>query len=93
MREIKVDFAVYGALKGGNEVNGRAMDVKSTLQRLINQNGGVVTITSSYMGGDPCLGNIKSFGAQVQREGDIFHFACQEGQTIDFGTGGTTVDH
>ncbi len=91
MSGIKVNFAVYGALKGGNENNGLAMDVKSTLQRLIDQNNGVVTITSTYMGGDPCLGNTKSFGAQIQRAGSTYYFACQEGQTIDFIQGGTTV--
>ncbi|MEQ9465953.1 MAG: hypothetical protein RLN88_01005 [Ekhidna sp.] len=88
MSGIKVDFAVYGALKNGNENNGRAMDVKSILQNLINQNNGVVTITSTYLGGDPCLGFTKQFGAQIQRQGETFHFACMEGQTIDFARGG-----
>lgn len=92
MPKIKVDFAVYGALKGGNEVNGRAIDVRTTLQDLIEQYGGVVTITSSYFGADPCLGYTKSFGAQIQRDGNIFHFACQEGQTIDFIRGGYVID-
>ncbi|MEQ8906323.1 hypothetical protein [Ekhidna sp.] len=89
MSEIKVDFSVYGALKDGNETNGRAMDVKTILQNLINQNKGVVTITSSYLGGDPCMGYTKQFGAQVQRPGGTYHFACMEGQTIDFTNGGT----
>lgn len=89
MSGIKVDFAVYGALKNGNENNGRAMDVKSVLQTLINQNNGVVTITNSYLGGDPCLGFTKQFGAQIQRQGGTYHFACMEGQTIDFTHGGT----
>lgn len=89
MSEIKVDFAVYGALKNGNENNGLAMNVKSILQNLINQNDGIVTITNSYMGGDPCLGNTKQFGAQIRRKGSVFHYACMEGQTIDFEHGGT----
>ncbi|MEP1035296.1 hypothetical protein [Ekhidna sp.] len=88
MSRIKVDFAVYGALKDGNENNGRAMDVKFILQNLINQNNGVVTISNSYLGGDPCLGYTKQFGAQVQRKDGVYHFACMEGQTIDFERGG-----
>lgn len=90
MSEITVDFAVYGALKGGNEINGQAIDVKTVLQDLIVQNKGIVTIKSSYFGSDPCLGYTKSFGAQIQRNGRTFHFACQEGQTIDFVKGGFT---
>lgn len=35
MSDIKVDFAVYGALKDGNETNSRTMDVKAILQNLI----------------------------------------------------------
>lgn len=91
MSGIKVDFAVYGALKDGNENNGRAMNVKKILQNLINQNNGIVTITSSYMGGDPCLGYTKQFGAQIRRKGHTFHYACLEGQTIDFENGGNLV--
>ncbi len=90
MSEIKVDFAVYGALKNGISYGGKAIDVKATLQNLINQNNGVVTITSSYLGGDPCLGYTKQFGAQVQRPDGTYHFACMEGQTIDFNCGGAT---
>lgn len=89
MSDIKVDFAVYGALKNGTSNSGKAMDVKATLQNLINQNNGVVTITSSYLGGDPCMGFTKQFGAQIQRKDGTFHFACMEGQTIDFSCGGT----
>lgn len=88
MKKIKVDFAVYGALKGGNESNGLAIDVRTTLQKLIDQNNGIVTITSSHLKADPCLGYTKAFGAQIQRGGQTYHFACQEGQTIDFEKGG-----
>ena len=91
MSQIKVDFAVYGLLKGGNENNGLAVDVKSTLQHLIDKNNGVVKISSSYLGRDPFLDGTKSFGAQIQRAGRTYHFACQEGQTIDFEKGGYAI--
>ena len=91
MSKIKVDFAVYGALKNGISYDGKAMNVKEILQNLINQNNGVVTITSSYLGGDPCLGFTKQFGAQVQRSDGTYYFACLEGQTIDFSSGGTSA--
>ncbi|SNT18914.1 hypothetical protein SAMN05421640_2745 [Ekhidna lutea] len=91
MSEIKVEFAVYGALKHGISNSGKAMDVKTTLQNLIIQNKGVVTITNTYMGGDPCLGNTKQFGAQIQRDGATYYFACLEGQTIDFEHGGNLI--
>lgn len=91
MSGIKVDFAVYGALKDGNENNGRAMNVKAILQDLINQNNGIVKISSSYMGGDPCMGYTKQFGAQIRRKGGVFHYACMEGQTIDFENGGNLI--
>ena len=87
MKKIKVDFAVYGSLKGGNEINGRAMDVKLTLQELIDQNKGIVTINSQYMGVNP-TGKMNTLGAQIRRQDGTLHFACQEGQTINFKLGG-----
>ncbi len=91
MSQIKVDFAVYGLLKGGNEHNGLAVDVKSTLQHLIDKNNGIVKITSSCLGKDPYLAETKSFGAQIQRAGRTYYFACQEGQILDFEKGGYVI--
>ena len=88
MSEIKVDFAVFGVLKGGNENNGLAIDVKTKLQQLIDQNKGIVTIESSYLGAHNSLGKTNRLGAQIQRAGGTYHFACQEGQTINFEQGG-----
>ena len=87
MKRIKVDFAVYGSLKGRNEINGMAMDVRLVLQKLIDENKGVVTIDNKCMGGNP-LGKTNILGAQVQRQDGTYHFACQEGQTINFKQGG-----
>jgi hypothetical protein len=36
------------------------------------------------MGGDPCNGKTKAFGAIVALDGENLYFACLEGQTVDF---------
>jgi hypothetical protein len=82
---FNVQFAVYGALAGGNENNTQANVVTSALQNQLNSNpNGVVTINNTTMGGDPSVGNIKQFGAIVQVNGTPLPFACKEDQTIDF---------
>ena len=88
MNEITVEFAVYGALKNGDENDCRAADVKTLLQKLIDSQEGIVTIDNSTMGGDPCPGNGKHFGAQITRSDGTYYYACQEGQKIDFCHGG-----
>ena len=82
-----VKSAVYGALPGGNAAAAQAFNVTSSLQTLINDNAGVVAIDNTSFG-DPSSGNTKHFGAIVDRNGQDFFFACQEGQTIDFNHGG-----
>jgi len=82
-----VQYAVYGALAGGNENNMQANNVTTALQNQLNSNpNGVVAINNTTMGGDPSPNNLKHFGAMVVVPGQTqaSPFACQEGQTIDF---------
>ena len=89
MSEIRVQFAVYGALARGNENESQAKSVTSILQNLINSNDGIVTINNETMNRDPSPGNGKHFGAELIRDGGTYYFACAEGQTIDFLHGGS----
>jgi hypothetical protein len=82
-----VRFAVYGALRNGNQDNTEAKIVTAALQTAINNspNGsGVVRIDNKNMGGDPAPGVQKHFGAIVEVNGTNRPFACVENQTIDF---------
>jgi hypothetical protein len=82
---FNVQFAVYGALAGGDENKTEASVVTSALQNQLNSNpNGVVAINNTTMGGDPAPGWGKHFGAIVQVNGQALPFACEEGQTIDF---------
>ena len=82
---ITVKFAVYGALKGGNENQTQAVDVSGPLQAQIDASQGIVKIDNSTMGGDPAKGSGKHFAAIVDVDGaSNVCFACAEGQTIDF---------
>jgi hypothetical protein len=85
---LRVKFAIYGGLPGGVAGNDKAIDVTSTLQNLIDQNGGIVTINNAAFG-DPVVGTFKHFGALVTRpnadgSSEDFYFACKENETIDF---------
>ena len=84
MSDLTVVFAVYGALKGGNQDECQAVNVKEILQTAINASQGIVKIDNSTMGGDPSVGNTKHFGAIVTHDSKTNYFACKEGQTIDF---------
>jgi hypothetical protein len=82
-----VRYAVYGALRNGNQDNTEAKIVTAALQTAINNspNGsGVVRIDNKNMGGDPAPGVQKHFGAIVAVNGTDRPFACLENQTIDF---------
>src|SRR4051794_37078325 len=84
---LKVIFAVYGALRGGNQDNTEAAIVTATLQQQIDSNPhhiGVVTINDTTTGGDPAVGVEKHFGAIVEVDGVQLPFACLQNQTIDF---------
>ena len=82
---LKVIFAVYGALRGGNQDNTEAAIVTGALQTALNHHpNGVVQINNANMGGDPAKGVGKHFGALVEVDGVPTAFACQENQTIDF---------
>jgi len=81
----KVLFAVYGALRGGNQDNTEAAIVTSQLQQLLdNTPNGVVQINDATMGPDPAVGVEKHFGAIVEVDGTPRPFACLQNQTIDF---------
>lgn len=85
MSDIKVTYAVYGALAGGNENNTQAVNVTEALQNCIDASQGIVTINNENMGGDPSVGNKKHFAALCYTDGqNNVPFACIEGQTIDF---------
>jgi hypothetical protein len=82
---LSVVFAVYGALRDGNQDNTEAAVVTGALrEQLSNNPNGVVTINNANMGGDPAQGVEKHFGAIVEVDGVPRPFACLEGQTIDF---------
>ena len=84
---LRVIFAVYGALRGGNQDNTEAAIVTAALQQRINNSphgNGVVRIDNTSMGGDPAVGVVKHFGAIVEVDGVQRAFACQETQRIDF---------
>jgi hypothetical protein len=82
---LQVQIAVYGALCGGQD-NMHARDVTVQLQAALDAPGneGIVNINNDTMGGDPCHGTTKHFGAVVSLNGVLLYFACQEGQTVDF---------
>ena len=63
-----------------------ARDVTTQLQAALDApgNGGVVTINNDSMGGDPCRGKTKFFGAVVSLNGVPLYFACAEGTMVDF---------
>jgi hypothetical protein len=87
MANLLVKFAVYGALRGGNQDNTEAAVMTQQLQESINRspNGnGVVKINNANMGGDPARGVDRHFGAIVEINEVDPAFACREGQTIDF---------
>lgn len=85
MGALQVKVAVYGALCGGQD-DMHARDVTKQLQSALDStaNKGVVNINNDSMGGDPCRGKTKAFGAVVALDGVPLFFACLEGQTVDF---------
>ncbi len=85
MPKFTVNYAVYGALPGGNGEVAEAFNVTAQLSSLLNAPGatGVVPINNNLKG-DPAPNNTKHFGALVNNR----FFACQEGQTIDFNHAG-----
>src|SRR5450631_1294235 len=80
---LAVQFAVYGALNGGDRSKAQAFDVSARLQIELNRTGGKVLINDDLFG-DPSKNNKKHFAAVVTRGGVDLYFACAEGQTIDF---------
>jgi len=84
---LKVVMAVYGALAHGQQNAAEAFDRKDQLQTLIDNGSGVVKCDGDAFG-DPAQGFAKHFAAIVNRDDVNFFFACEEGQTIDFNSGG-----
>ena len=84
MSTLQVQIAVYGVLCGGGENNMHAFDATQGLQAAINANDGIVTISNEVMGGDPCVGSTKSWGAVVILNNVPLYFAGQEGAQVDF---------
>ena len=85
MSALTVVSAVYGCLCG-DENQMHARDVTQNLQVALDRSDprGVVNINNDSMGGDPCNGKTKAFGAIVSLDGENLYFACLEGQTVDF---------
>ncbi len=82
---LRATFAVYGALRDGNQDSTEAAVVTAALQQQFDQHSnGVVTINNETMGVDPAAGVQKHFGALVEVDGVSTPFACLENQTIDF---------
>ncbi len=84
MSDLTVNFAVYGALAGGNENSTQAIDVTKALQAALNVSQGIVNINNATMGQDPSPNNPKNFAALVTHNGVAQPFACAENQTVDF---------
>jgi hypothetical protein len=76
-------FAVWGALANGSPNEAEAADVGGKLQQLFNAGETLITINDSNFG-DPAVGFTKHFAATVNNNGRVSHYACQEGQTINF---------
>ncbi len=84
---LGVKAAVYGALPGGDPSAAQASDVSGILQAFLNMGITTVAIDNNSFG-DPSYGNQKHFMAVVDRGGRELHFACVEGQSINFESGG-----
>ena len=82
---IEALFAVYGALANGDPNNAQAADVRDRLQQHFND-GATMLAISDVNFGDPAVGVRKHFAATVNNNGRISHYACQEGQMINFET-------
>jgi hypothetical protein len=80
---IEAQFAVWGALAHGDPNTARAADVGGKLQQLFNEGATILTINDDNFG-DPAVGFTKHFAATVNNNGRVSHYACQEGQTINF---------
>jgi hypothetical protein len=80
---IKAQFAVWGALANGDPNNAQAADVGGRLQQLFDSGATRVDINDDNFG-DPAVGFKKHFAATVNNNGRVSHYACEEGQTINF---------
>jgi hypothetical protein len=85
---LHVEFAVYGALRGGNPLDAVAFDATNTLQAFFDDGDTEPVIFSGLFGSDVASGDVKHFAAAVTRDGTTYYYACEEGQYIDFATDG-----
>ncbi len=63
--------------------SGRETGVWAKLQQLFNAGATNLTINDDNFG-DPAVGFTKHFAATVNNNGRVSHYACQEGQMINF---------
>ena len=80
---LTAQFAVWGALANGDPDNAQAADVVGKLQQYFTNGATRLTINDDNFG-DPAVGFKKHFAATVNLGGRVSHYACEEGQTIDF---------
>jgi hypothetical protein len=80
---IEALFAVWGALANGDPNNAEAADVRDQLQQKFNDGETQLTINDDNFG-DPAVGFKKHFAATINNSGRVSHYACEEGQTINF---------
>ncbi|MEQ8909539.1 MAG: hypothetical protein RIC95_10130 [Vicingaceae bacterium] len=88
MADIRVKDAVYGAVSKDSTRKCQSMDASTALQKAIDANQGIVRIDNQNLGFDPSPGNWKHLIAVVNRDDGNYYFACKEGQTVDFNSGG-----
>jgi hypothetical protein len=70
-------------LAHGDPNEAQAADVRDQLQQKFNDGATQLTINDDNFG-DPAVGFTKHFAATVNNNGRVSHYACQEGQTINF---------
>lgn len=87
MSDYKVKFAVWGAIPNGDAKKDEAGDISEMLQAILNSRGSVVKFTTDNFH-DTAKGHEKHFAGIVARDGADHYFACAEGQSIDFSSGG-----
>ena len=84
---LVVKHAVYGALPNGNPSSAQAFDVSGILQSILNEGNPSVACNDQNFGDR--LQITRSILRRSRREnGHDYHFACQEGQVIDFALSG-----
>jgi hypothetical protein len=84
MYPIIVKFACYGGVASDTPTQCHTANVQKQLQVLIDKGIYPIEISNQTMGGDPCPGNHKHFGALISQAGEERFYSCGEGQSLDF---------